>query len=111
MTSQYCSCSPMHSIRPRSSAVLSLSMFFTCVVSCFFNLHIKIVRFCHPLSVPAPLLVPDIFLSLTLSYFCTILCVCRADAETVFGNAWDVLKRCPNITLVRSRTVVPMFLR
>lgn len=35
----------------------------------------------------------------------------RADAETVFSNAWDVLKRCPNITLMRSRTVVPMFLR
>ena len=35
----------------------------------------------------------------------------RADAETVYCNAWAVLKRCPNITLKRSKTVVPMFVR
>ena len=35
----------------------------------------------------------------------------RASVETVYNNAWTVLKRCPNITLKRSRIVVPMFLK
>ena len=35
----------------------------------------------------------------------------RASVETVYNNAWTVLKRCPNITLKRSKIVVPMFLR
>lgn len=34
----------------------------------------------------------------------------RADVESVYKFAWEVLKRVPAITLTRSKTVVPMFL-
>lgn len=35
----------------------------------------------------------------------------RTDFDVAYANVWDVLKRCPQITLRRSRVVVPMFLR
>jgi len=35
----------------------------------------------------------------------------RTDYETVYGLLWDIFKRCPSITLKRSKTVIPIFLR
>lgn len=35
----------------------------------------------------------------------------RTDSETLYGLVWKVLELCPNITLKRSKVVVPMFLR
>jgi hypothetical protein len=35
----------------------------------------------------------------------------RTDHETAYTTAWEVLQRCPSITLRRSRVVVPLFLR
>lgn len=35
----------------------------------------------------------------------------RADGETVFRNLWSIVKRCPSITLKRSKIVVPLFLK
>ena len=35
----------------------------------------------------------------------------RTDTETMYSTVWDILRRCPSITLRRSKAVVPMFLR
>ena len=35
----------------------------------------------------------------------------RVDPDTLFSNLWSILRRCPDITLKRSRLVVPIFLR
>eukprot|EP01038_Epipyxis_sp_PR26KG_P008131 gene8131-11009_t len=35
----------------------------------------------------------------------------RTDAETGYMMIWKVLKKCPNITLKRSKIIVPMFIR
>eukprot|EP01041_Mallomonas_annulata_P001346 gene1346-2596_t len=34
----------------------------------------------------------------------------RTDSETVYVTIWDILKRCPDLTLKRSKVVVPLFL-
>lgn len=34
----------------------------------------------------------------------------RTDDDTMFANLWSILKRCPSITLRRSKAVVPIFL-
>ena len=35
----------------------------------------------------------------------------RADTDTVYATVWRLLELCPNITLKRSRVVVPLFLK
>ena len=35
----------------------------------------------------------------------------RADDDTVYKNMFHVLKRCPSITLNRSKIIIPMFFR
>jgi hypothetical protein len=35
----------------------------------------------------------------------------RVDTETVYASVWSILKRCPIITLRRSKSVVPIFLK
>ena len=35
----------------------------------------------------------------------------RADNDTAFKNLWAILKRCPAITLKRSKVIIPIFLR
>lgn len=88
--------------QPPNTAILPVCMSPTTFINRYTNLRFNIYSL-HLLLL--------LLLFLTMSCVHILFCPFRADAETVFGNAWDVLKRCPNITLVRSRTVVPMFLR
>lgn len=35
----------------------------------------------------------------------------RTDTQTVYSSLWNILKRCPNITLKRSKVIIPIFLQ
>jgi hypothetical protein len=35
----------------------------------------------------------------------------RSDCETINKNLWSIIKRCPSITLTKSKTIVPMFFK